>query len=97
MTNPHDIILKPVVTEQSMTEMVEKKYTFVVAKDANKTEIKLAIEEIFGVSVEKVNTAIVGGKLKRQGKYEGYTPDYKKAIVQLKQDSKSIEFFDSLS
>ena len=74
-----------------------KKYSFVVAKDANKTQIKLAIEEIFGVKVEKVNTAIVGGKLKRQGKYEGYTPDYKKAIVQLKADSKSIEFFDSLS
>lgn len=66
-------------------------------KDANKTQIKLAVEEIFGVKVDKVNTANVYGKLKRQGKYEGYTSDYKKAVVQLKKDSKSIEFFDSLS
>ena len=64
---------------------------------AEMLEIKKAIEEIFGVKVEKVNTANVSGKLKRQGRYEGYTPDYKKAIVQLKKDSKSIEFFDSLS
>ena len=78
-------------------QIKDKKYYFIVAKSANKTQIKLAVEEIFGVKVEKVNTAIVGGKLKRQGKYEGYTPDYKKAIVQLKKDSKSIEFFDSLS
>ena len=93
----HDIIIKPILSEKSYAGIADKKYTFVVAKSANKTEIKLAIEEIFGVQVEKVNTAIVSGKLKRQGRYEGYTPDYKKAIVQLKQDSKSIEFFDSLS
>ena len=67
----------------------------VVPDDAE--QIKLAIEEIFDVKVEKVNTANVHGKLKRQGKYEGYTPDYKKAIVKLKADSKSIAFFDSLS
>ena len=92
-----DIIIKPVLTEKGYDGIASKKYTFLVKKDANKTQIKLAIEEIFGVKVEKVNTAIVSGKLKRQGRYEGYTPDYKKAIVQLKEDSKSIEFFDSLS
>ena len=90
----HDIIIRPLLSEKSYAGIKDKKYSFVVAKDANKTQIKLAIEEIFGVSVEKVNTAIVSGKLKR---HEGYTPDYKKAIVQLKKDSKSIEFFDSLS
>lgn len=68
-----------------------------VAKNANKTEIKLAVEEVFGVQVEKVNTVNVRGKLKRMGKNQGYTPAYKKAVVQLKKDSKSIEFFDSLS
>ena len=93
----HDIIIRPLLSEKTYAGMKDKKYYFVVKKDANKTQIKLAIEEIFGVKVAKVNTAIVSGKLKRQGKYEGYTPDYKKAIVQLKEDSKSIEFFDSLS
>ena len=93
----HDIIIKPLLSEKSYAGIKDKKYYFIVAKDANKTQIKLAIEEIFGVKVEKVNTAIVGGKLKRQGKYAGYTSDYKKAAVQLKKDSKSIEFFDSLS
>ena len=81
--NARDIIIKPLLSEKSYAGIKDKKYSFVVAKTANKTEIKLAVEEIFGVSVEKVNTAIVGGKLKRQGKYEGYAPDYKKAIVQL--------------
>ncbi len=93
----HDIIIKPLLSEKSYAGIKDKKYYFIVAKDANKTQIKLAIEEIFGVQVEKVNTAIVGGKLKRQGRYAGYTSDYKKAAVQLKKDSKSIEFFDSLS
>jgi large subunit ribosomal protein L23 len=93
----HDIIIRPILSEKSYAGIQDKKYSFVVKKDANKTQIKLAVEEIFGVSVEKVNTANVHGKLKRQGRYEGYTPDYKKAIVQLKADSKSIEFFDSLS
>ena len=95
--NSHDIIVRPILSEKSYAGIKDKKYFFIVAKNANKTQIKLAIEEIFGVKVEKVNTANVHGKLKRQGKYEGYTPDYKKAIVQLKSDSKSIEFFDSLS
>ena len=93
----HDIIIKPILSEKSYAGIKDKKYSFIVKKDANKTQIKLAVEEIFGVQVEKVNTANVHGKLKRQGRYEGYTSNYKKAIVQLKADSKSIEFFDSLS
>ena len=93
----HDIIIKPLLSEKSYAGIKDKKYSFIVAKDANKTQIKLAVEEIFGVKVEKVNTANVRGKLKRQGKYEGYTPDYKKAIVKLTEDSKTIAFFDSLS
>ncbi len=93
----HDIIIKPILSEKSYAGIADKKYTFVVAKSANKTEIKLAIEEIFGVKVDKVNTANVDGKWKRMGMHEGKTPAYKKAVVQLKKDSKSIEFFDSLS
>ena len=93
----HDIIIKPLLSEKSYAGIKDKKYYFIVAKNANKTQIKLAVEEIFGVKVDKVNTANIHGKLKRQGKYEGYTSDYKKAAVSLKKDSKSIEFFDSLS
>ena len=93
----HDIILKPLLSEKSYAGIKDKKYYFIVTKNANKTQIKLAIEEIFGVQVERVNTANVHGKLKRQGRYEGYTSDYKKAAVWLKKDSKTIEFFDSLS
>ena len=93
----HDIIIKPLLSEKSYAGIKDKKYYFIVAKSANKTQIKLAIEEIFGVQVKKVNTANVSGKLKRQGRYEGYTSDYKKAAVWLKEDSKTIEFFDSLS
>ena len=93
----HDIILKPLLSEKSYAGIKDKKYYFIVAKDANKTQIKLAIEEIFGVKVDKVNTANVRGKLKRQGRSQGYTSDYKKAVVWLDKDSKSIEFFDSLS
>ncbi len=93
----HDVIIRPVLTEKSYAGIEKKRYTFVVAKSANKTEIKKAVEEVFGVQVESVNTMNVRGKLKRMGKNQGYTPAYKKAIVQLKADSKSIEFFDSLS
>ena len=93
----HDIIIKPLLSEKSYAGIQDKKYYFIVKKRANKTEIKLAVEQIFGVKVDKVTTANVKGKLKRQGRYEGYTPDYKKAAVSLKKDSKSIEFFDSLS
>jgi len=93
----HDIIIRPLLTEKSYAGVSAKKYTFVVAKKANKTEIKLAVEKIFNVQVESVNTANVRGKLKRMGRNEGFTPSYKKAIVQLKADSKPIEFFESLS
>ncbi len=93
----HDIIIKPLLTEKSYAGVATKKYTFVVAKKANKTEIKLAVEKLFDVQVESVNTANVRGKLKRVGRSEGYTPAYKKAIVQLKADSKPIGFFESLS
>ncbi len=93
----HDIIIRPILSEKSYAGIADKKYTFEVAKSANKTEIKLAIEQIFGVKVESVNTANVDGKWKRMGMHQGLTPSYKKAIVQLKKDSKSIEFFDSLS
>ena len=92
-----DIIIKPLLTEKSYAGVATKKYTFVVAKKANKTEIKLAVEKLFDVQVESVNTANVRGKLKRVGRSEGYTPAYKKAIVQLKADSKPIGFFESLS
>ena len=93
----HDIIIRPLLTEKSYAGTATKKYTFVVAKKANKTEIKLAVEKLFDVQVERVNTANVRGKLKRMGRNEGMTPAYKKAIVQLKADSKPIAFFESLS
>ena len=92
-----DVIIKPLLSEKTYSEIANKKYAVVVAMDANKTEIKKAVEEVFGVKVEKVNTTHVKGKLKRQGKTQGYTSDYKKAYVTLTKDSKSIEFFDSLS
>ena len=92
-----DILIRPLLSEKSYSEIANKKYVFVVAKDTNKTEIKLAVEKLFGVQVEYVNTVNCRGKLKRMGRNECYTPSYKKAIVQLKADSKSIEFFDSMS
>ena len=92
-----DIIIKPLLTEKGYDGIAEKKYTFVVAKSANKTQIKLAVEKLFGVDVKSVNTVNCHGKLKRMGRNQGCTPDYKKAIVQLEADSKTIEFFDSLS
>ncbi|MGF7058325.1 50S ribosomal protein L23 [Brassicibacter mesophilus] len=96
MRSPHDIIIKPVVTEQSMNNMAENKYTFVVDKKANKTEIKNALEQIFGVKVEKVNTINMEGKVKRQGVHIGRRPNWKKAIVTLTKDSKGIEFFEGM-
>ena len=93
----HDVIIRPLLTEKSYAGTASKKYTFVVAKKANKTEIKLAVEKLFDVQVESVSTANVRGKLKRMGRNEGMTPGYKKAIVQLKADSKPIAFFESLS
>ena len=92
-----DIIIKPILTEKGYDGIASKKYTFKVAKSANKTQIKIAIEQLFGVKVESVNTCNVRGKLKRMGRNEGMTASYKKAIVQLKEDSKPIEFFASLS
>ena len=92
----HDIILKPVITEESMMGTAFKKYTFKVAKDANKAEIKAAIEEVFGVKVSKVNTMNCKGHLRRYGRYEGYTPAWKKAIVTLTEESDTIDLFDCL-
>ena len=92
-----DVIVRPVLTEKSYADIANKKYTFEVAKNANKTQIKQAVESLFKVKVKSVNTANVFGKIKRQGRYEGLTGSYKKAIIQLTADSKSIEFFDSLS
>ena len=91
-----DIILKPVVTEESMLGTAMKKYTFIVAKNANKIEIAKACEELFGVKVQKVNTLNVRGHLRRYGRYEGYTAAFKKAVVTLTEDSKTIEFFDGM-
>ena len=96
MKTAHDIILKPVITEASMQGIANKKYTFQVAKDANKIEIAKAVAELFGVKVAKVNTINVNGKYRRQGIKGGYTPDWKKAIVTLTEDSKTIEFFESM-
>jgi large subunit ribosomal protein L23 len=93
---PQDIILKPVITERSVDILENGKYTFKVAKDANKLEIKYAVEKLFKVDVLKVNTMNVRGHSKRVGRFEGKTASWKKAIVTLKPDSKSIEFFDSL-
>ena len=95
--NPYDIIKRPVLTEKSYAGVPNKTYTFEVDKKANKVEIKRAIEEIFGVQVAKVTTAMMKGKLKRQGRTQGHTPDWKKATVSLTSDSKAIEFFESLS
>ena len=96
MKTPYDVILKPVISEQSMEDAQAKKYTFKVAVDANKTEVKNAIEEIFDVEVAKVNIMNVGGKQKRMGRYVGMTAASKKAIVTLTEKSKEIEFFQSL-
>jgi large subunit ribosomal protein L23 len=92
----HDIIRKPVITEKSMAEMAEKKYTFIVHVDANKSQIKRAVEEVFDVNVESVNTINGIGKTKRMGVHVGKRADYKKAIVTLKEDSNSIEFFEGM-
>lgn len=94
--NPRDIILAPVITEKAVASLNEKKYTFRVAKSANKIQIAQAVEEIFGVAVAKVNTVSMKGHLRRQGRNEGYTSDWKKAIVTLTPGSKTIEFFDGL-
>ena len=97
MKTAQDIIIAPVITEKSMSGIEDKKYTFKVAKDANKIEIAKAVAELFKVDVAKVNTVNVRGKARRMGRYEGYTAAWKKAVVTLKADSKPIEFFDGLA
>ena len=89
-----DVIKRPVITERSMELTAEKKYTFEVDVKANKTQVKDAVEEIFGVKVEKVNVANYKGKFKRVGRFSGYTNKRRKAVVTLTQDSKEIEFFE---
>lgn len=96
MRTAYDVIIKPVISETSMDNAQEKKYTFKVATDTNKTEVKLAVEEIFGVEVEKVNIMNVQGKVKRMGRNVGRTAASKKAIVTLTEGSKEIEFFQGL-
>lgn len=96
MKMAQDIIIKPIITENSMKGIADRKYTFQVAKDANKIEIAKAVEELFGVKVSKVNTISVRGRFRRQGWTGGYTPAAKKAIVTLTADSKGIEFFESM-
>ena len=92
----YDIIIKPVVTERSMENMESKRYTFKVDTRANKSEIKKAVETIFGVKVKQVNTMNITGKKIRMGANVGKRPDWKKAIVTLTEDSKEIEFFESI-
>ena len=91
-----DIIIAPVITEKSMSGIADKKYTFKVAKDANKIEIAEAVEKLFKVKVAKVNTISVRGQEKRMGRYSGYTAAWKKAVVTLSEKSKTIDFFDGL-
>ena len=93
----HDIVIRPVITEKSMRDAVNKIYTFEVAKSANKIEIAKACEEVFGVKVAKVNTVSMRGKFRRQGRNNGgYSKSWKKAIVKLTEDSKPIEFFEGM-
>ena len=96
MKTAYDIIIKPIITEQSMEATEDKKYVFQVANDANKIEIKKAVEEIFGVKVEKVNTIRMDGKEKRMGVHIGRRASWKKAMVKLTADSKTIEFFEGM-
>ncbi len=92
-----DIIVKPIITERSMAALADRKYTFKVAKNANKPQIAKACEELFGVKVEKVYTMNCRGRQKRVGMSRGMTPSWKKAIVKLTEDSKTIEFFDGMA
>lgn len=96
MRIPHDIIIRPIITEESMDVMAEGKYTFVVDKKANRSEIKKAIEEVFDVKVDKVNTMNMIGKEKRMGVHVGRRANWKKAIITLAEDSKGIEFFEGM-
>lgn len=95
--NAYDIIKKPLLSEKSYDGIPSKKYVFVVDDRADKLQIKAAVEQIFDVKVDKVNIVNVRGKYKRQGRTEGYTSKFKKAYVKLTNDSKAIEFFESLA
>jgi len=95
--NNYDVIIKPVLSEKSYSGIGDKKYTFMVVKNATKTQIKAAVEKIFEVTVSKVNVVNYSGKIKKMGKTSGRRASYKKAYVTLTQDSKAIEFFESLS
>ena len=98
MKSVYDIIVRPVITEQSMEDLDIKKFVFEVAKDATKVEIKKAVEEIFGVTVIKVTTSTVHGKQKRTGRYPaGTQKSWKKAVVKLSEDSKNIEIFEGMA
>ena len=97
MKDPHDIIRRPVLSEKAYDGFADKKYVFEVDIHANRTEIKKAVEAVFGVKVEKVNTLRTLGKIKRQGKTSGRTKEIKKAYVTLKKDSKDIEFFEGMA
>ena len=96
MKTEYQTIIKPIITEETMDMVDEKKYVFQVAKDANKTEVRQAVEKIFGANVAKVNILNVSGKTKRMGRYVGKTASYKKAVVTLTADSKEIEIFQGL-
>lgn len=95
--NHYDVIVRPIISEKSMDQLADKKYTFQVALNANKIEIRQAVEAIFGVKVAAVTTSRVHGKVKRQGMKSGKRPDWKKATVKLTEDSKTIEFFEGLA
>jgi len=96
MKNPRDLIKRPIITEQTSDFMANKRYVFEVDIRANKTEIKDAIQQIFKVKVSKVNTMRMPAKPKRYGRYNGYTSEWKKAIVQLSADSNELEFFETV-
>lgn len=97
MRTVYDVIIRPIVTEQSMEQTDIKKYAFEVATDANKIEIKNAVEKIFGVKVEKVTTTHVRGRKRRNGAYPaGFSASWKKAVVRLTEGSKTIEFFEGM-
>jgi large subunit ribosomal protein L23 len=96
MKHLHDVIKRPIITERTTDMMADKKYVFEVPLKANKTEIKQAVEKVFGVKVEAVNTMRVPAKPKRYGKYSGYTSEWKKAIVKLTADSKELEFYEGV-
>ncbi len=100
MKDPHDIIVRPVLTEKAYEGIEDKRYIFEVPVTATKTEIKMAVEKVFaddGVKVDKVNTVRTIGKIKRQGLHSGRTPEVKKAYVTLKKDSKPIKFFEGMA